>query len=194
MFTWNEVQRDAKGKIVLLYRHQRIFDEGIIKPGAKVLDVGGWGMLAARTIEEGAQCVILDNFSEDQHYPERVCSLPYINGDILWCSELAYWGAGTYDVVACFEMLEHCKDQSLAVRNMHKMLKVGGWLVGTFPIPGAVHAAGEPGISFLSAEELVNLLKLAGFVDILVEPTGSRLKEERPCSLYFKARKKEQNV
>lgn len=189
MFKWDEISRGDDGNIVLLYRHQRIIDEGVVRPGMKVLDVGGWGMLAQRLIEDGCECVILDNFSEDQYFPERVKGLPHINGDITWSSELAYWGAGTYDVVTCFEMLEHCKDQALGVRNMCKMLKSNGTLVGTFPIPGKVHHEGEEGVNFLTEQELYSLLEAAGFTDISIEPTGSIYSGDEPCSLYFKARK-----
>jgi len=189
LFDWDEIKRDSEGRVLLLYRHQRVLDEGIVTPGMKVLDVGGWGVLATRFNEEGIECIIIDNFSEDQYYPERVRSLLYIHGDITQSSELVSWGQGTYDVVTCFEMLEHCKQQAVGVRNMYKMLKPGGTIVGTFPIPGRVHAVDDSDVNFLTEEELRELLEAARFEDILVEPTGSVVKEEEPCSLYFRARK-----
>lgn len=189
MFNWTSINRDDNGIIILLYRHERILTEGIVTQGSSVLDLGGWGILASRLQEEGATCIIMDNFSEDQYFPDRVKSLPHINGDILDTDRLPERGAGTFDVVTCFEMLEHCRDQSLAVKNIYTMLKPVGTLVGTFPIPGGTHPADDPDVKFLTKEELLSIFKEAGFTDILIEPTGSITKEEEPCSLYFRARK-----
>ena len=189
MFNWSEVQKED-GKTILLYRHQRIFDEGIVYGKCKVLDIGGWGVLASRIIEEGSTCVILDNFSEDQYFPSRVKELPHIVGDILDTDKLPLWEAGTYDVVTCFEMLEHCKDQVLGVSNMYKMLKNDGSIVGTFPLPGFCHNLGEDDITFLDRADLKTLLEKSGFSDVTVEPTGSVAKGDEPCSLYFTGKKR----
>lgn len=187
-FEWDKIKRDEDGKIILLYRHQRIIDEGLVLPGMRVLDVGGWGVLAQRLINEGVSCVILDNFSEDQYFPDRVWKLPHMQGDITQLSEPSIWGTD-YDVITCFEMLEHCSNQSLGVKNMYALLKPGGILVGTFPIPGKSHPVDDPSVTFLTGGELRAVLLAAGFNDVLVEPTGSVTKEEEPCSLYFRARK-----
>lgn len=42
MFNWDTIQRREDGKVLLLYRHERIFGEGLIYKGMKVLDLGGW--------------------------------------------------------------------------------------------------------------------------------------------------------
>lgn len=189
MFTWDEIQRREDGKVNLLYRHERIFEEGLVSPGFKVLDIGGWGVLATRIIEEGAQCTILDNFTEDQYYPDRVISLPHIRGDILKADEIDELIPGTYDLITCFEMLEHCVDQPKAVENIYNLLKPTGILVGTFPIPGFCHTEGEPDITFLDVNELNELLSGAGFSSNSVEKTPSVNKGDSVCSLYYKAYK-----
>lgn len=148
------------------------------------------GVLATRLIEEGVDCTVLDSFTEDQYYPERVRSLPHIQGDILWDNTfLSKRGAGTYDLVTCFEMLEHYTDQLKCLQHIYTMLKEGGCLVGTFPIPGMCHAEDDHHVTFLTVAELKDKLISAGFIDVAVEPTGSIIKEEKPCSFYFKARK-----
>lgn len=187
MFEWNKINRDKEGRIELLYRHQRIFDEGLIVENCKVLDVGGWGILAQAIKESGSECTILDNFSEDQCYSERVKGLDHINGDILDTEEAPNWGK--YDVVTCFEMLEHCADQPLAVENIYSMLLVGGVFVGTFPLPGFCHDHGEEDITLLDNQSLRALLEDAKFLDIIVEDTASEKVTGTPCSMYFKARK-----
>jgi SAM-dependent methyltransferase len=183
MFSWDSIQRRPDGKILLLYRHERVFEAGLIRRGSRVLDVGGWGVFASRVIEEGADCLLLDNFSKDQHYAERVRSLPHVVGDIL--DKTLLETLGVFDVVTCFEMLEHCLDQETAVMNKYACLKPGGFFVGTVPLPGVVHAADEPGIKFLDENTLFDLLDRVGFVSILLERTGSVSVVETPCSLYF---------
>jgi len=188
MFTWDSIQRRPDGKILLLYRHERVFDAGLIRRGSRVLDVGGWGVLASRAIEEGADCLLLDNFSKDQYYAERVRSLPHVSGDVLDRKLLDT--LGVFDVVTCFEMLEHCLDQETAVANMYACLKPGGFFVGTVPLPGVVHAADEPGIRFLDEKQLSGLLRHVGFVSISLERTGSVSADAIPCSIYFCAGKR----
>jgi SAM-dependent methyltransferase len=189
MFDWNIIRRNDEGKVVLLYRHQRVLDEGIIVPGMKVLDLGGWGVFSTRLLEEGIECTILDNFSEDQYYPDRVRSLPHIEGDILDEQLISRLLCAPYDVVTCFEMLEHCKDRRQAICNVYALLKTGGSFVGTVPIPGVVHSFSDLSVSFLNSEELHRLLSSMGFIDIFIEPTGSITNDEASCSLYFIARK-----
>jgi len=154
VFNWDKLQYRPDGKIHLLYRHERMFEEGLIKPGYSVLDVGGWGMLSSRLLQEEVSCLIIDIFSEDQYYPERVKQLPHINADITKDSTVASLTITPFDLVTCFEMLEHCHDQVAAINNIHSVLKPGGYLAGTFPIPGKSHAADDPTVTFLSKEEI----------------------------------------
>ena len=188
MFQWDELSKDSSGKTLLLYRHQRVLDEGVVTAGMRVLDVGGWGAFASRLMEEGVDCTIMDNFSEDQYYPERVRSLPHIAGDILDVEMLSQ--LGKFDVVSCFEMLEHCLDQKAAIVNIYDLLVDGGTLVGTFPIPGHSHAVGDPDVNFLTEDELNCLFKECGFVVQSLEPTASIFPGDTPCSFYFKCQKK----
>lgn len=189
MFSWDDISRNEEGKINLLYRHQRIFDEGLVKRDMKALDIGGWGVLASRLLEEGVNCTILDIFSEDQYYPDRVKSLPHVVGDITCLDSCPGVVFESYDLVTCFEMLEHCNDQKAAVNNIYMILKPGGVFVGTFPLPGFCHFEGEPDVNFLNTNELFNLLEDCGFTDVVVEPTPSIDKNDAPCSLYFKGKK-----
>lgn len=186
VFYWNHVQRQTNGRLLLLHRHQRVFDEGIVRPGHNVLDIGGWGVFAQAVIEHGAHCTILDAFTADQHYPERVRGLPHVVGD---ARESRHFSGALFDTVACFETLEHCGNATAVVANAFYWLRPGGMLVGTVPIPGRVHAVDEPGIEFLSTEQLRNLLARTGFQIERIEPTGSMNVNDKPCSIYFVGRK-----
>ena len=186
-FRWDQIQYRDDGKILLLYRHERLFSEGIIKPGLKVLDVGGWGVLSQRIEQEGSECLILDLFTDDQYFSERVRSQRFVQGNVLDTSLVG--SLGEFDVVTCFEMLEHCNDQSLAVKNINSVLKAGGIFAGTVPLPGKCHHEGEEGINFLSSAQLKSLLLGAGFSVDMVEETASVNIDDEPCSLYFVGRK-----
>jgi 2-polyprenyl-3-methyl-5-hydroxy-6-metoxy-1,4-benzoquinol methylase len=186
-FSWDKIERRPDGKIELLYRHERIFAELFISRVRQSLDVGGWGMLAARLLEEGIDCTILDKFTSDQYYADRVRSLPHKVGDV---RDATCFAVGSFDMVTCFECLEHVGGITDALASMFAWLRPEGHIIGTVPIPGQTHAADEPGIEFTSDEELTELLLTTGFVDVFTEPTPSvGLSDENPASIYFRGRK-----
>ncbi len=188
MFNWDTVQYRADGKVLLLYRHERIFDEGLVKPGMNCADIGGWGHLSERIRQEGADCTILDKFTEDQYFPERVRKEVHAVFDVCGHDYLPY--IQFFDLVTCFEVLEHVDNQPVAIKNMYDMLKPGGYLAGTFPVPGGTHPADDPHVHFITQEELKQLMSDAGFVDIITELTPSVNKYDSHCpSFYFKGRK-----
>lgn len=185
-FRWDEIQRHPDGRILLLYRHQRAFDEGWICADLDVLDLGGWGVLAQAAIEAGARCTILDLFTRDQYYPDRVRALPHKEGD---ARDHRHFDANRFDTVTCFEMLEHCGDADAVLQNAHNWLRPGGVIVGTVPVPGFCHDADQPDVEFLSASELTQRLIRAGFTVTRVEPTASVVAKGPPCCTYFVGRK-----
>ncbi len=186
-FRWDEIQYRPDGKVLLLWRHERIFDEGLTSPGGLALDIGGWGHLASRIEQEGMHCIIVDTFGEDQYFPDRVRSMRYVHGDIL--SDL--FDAEDYMLITCFEMLEHCIDQRKAIHLVHKYLKPYGWFVGSIPIEGFCHFKDEKDVIIMDEETITKYLEEAGFANILVEPTPSINKDDKVCpSLYFKAMKR----
>jgi SAM-dependent methyltransferase len=186
MFRWDLIQYRPDGKVLLLWRHERLFEEGLIKKGTEVCDVGGWGHLSERIMQEGGTCLILDKFTEDQYYPERVMSLPHVRMDI--CKPIK--GLSLFDVVTCFEVLEHVDNQEQAIKNMYALLKPGGWVAGTVPIPGGTHPADDPHVHFIDEHQLRLFLEAAGFRNITIESTPSINKEDTfHPSLYYKGQK-----
>lgn len=188
-FKWDEVQYKEDGKVLLLWRHERIFQEGLVKPGMFCCDVGGWGHLTERMRQEGCTTLIWDKFTAEQSYPDRVRNETYIEADI--CNSVtALHYHHSFDLVTCFEVLEHVgsgDDQFSAICNAATILKNGGWFVGTFPIPGKVHMKDDPSVTnWLDDDELQYMLDLAGFSNITIEPTGSITRNEEPSSWYFK--------
>ena len=186
-FDWSKEQRRPDGKLLLLYRHERLFAEPWMAAVVDVLDVGGWGMLAKRLLEEGKRATILDLFTGDQYYADRVRALPHKAGSVCDPSNFA---PASFDLVTCFETLEHCGNIPAALASAFLWLRPGGVFAGTVPIPGFAHHAGEPDTEFVTAAELARLLAVAGFVVEAVTPTPSvGLPDEPDCSLYFVAKK-----
>lgn len=189
VFNWDKLQYRDDGKVLLLWRHERLFEEGLIRRGTGVLDVGGWGHLSERILQEGGYCLILDKFTEDQYYPDRVRSLPHVVGDICDSRVVQVLGA-EYDLVTCFEVLEHVEDQQGAIYNMWALIKDNGWIAGTVPVPGGTHPADDPTVHFINSSTLRYFLEKAGFRNILIESTAS-INQDDPVhpSLYFKGQK-----
>lgn len=191
-FSWDKVQYRPDGKVLLLWRYERIFQEGLVKSGMFCCDVGGWGHLTERMRQEGCTTTIWDKFTTEQAYPERVRNEPHLEGDILdWLKSDTK--KNTFDLVTCFEVLEHVgnyEQQFDAIVNMNTILKHDGWLVGTFPIPNKVHMVDDPTVTnWLDARMIGDLLFHAGFSKIFIVPTGSITEEEDPSSWYFKGQK-----
>lgn len=186
-FNWDNVQYKEDGKVLLLYRHERIFEEGLVKPGMSIADVGGWGHLSERIRQEGSTCLIMDKFTNDQYYPARVKMEPHIEIDICAPVETFKKYENSFDLVTCFEVLEHVEDQERAIKNIYHILKYNGYIAGTVPIPGYSHKVDEVDIEFIDTETLSRYLKNAGFCNVVIEPTPSINKEDpdKP-SLYFK--------
>lgn len=196
-FNWNKVQYREDGKVLLLYRHERIFSEGLIRPGMFCCDVGGWGHLTERIRQEGCETIILDKFTEEQYYSERVKNETYIEGDI--CDSIfTEQYVNSFDLVTCFEVLEHVGsnlEQMFAFENMYKMLKPNGNLRGTFPIPNKVHMKNDPTVtSWMDQNTIVRFMQGVGFININIEETGSITKDEEPSSWYFKGAKRTSEI
>ena len=185
---WGVDEYEPNDKLIILYRFKRIIDEGIVKPLDRVLDVGGWGKLEKRLTQEGC---LVDVINIDREECDRIrsrygSSFIIINDDIRTAGIVD----DKYDVICCFETLEHIlEDRKLAIKQMFRVLVPGGKFVGTIPIPGRVHPVDDPTVDFISPEELRSILEEYA-VDIRIEPTGSIKPQDTPGSWFFVATKK----
>lgn len=186
-FDWTHVKRHSDGRVLLLYRHQRIFDEGLVKRGSRALDVGGWGVLATAIEEAGVECTIFDADTDDQAYSARMRAHRHVIGDVTTYDDPSW--AGRFDLITCFETLEHVGNAEAAVANMASWLTPDGVFVGTVPKPGVIHYEGEPGVTIVYPDQLRNYLVRGGLEVESIELTGSRLSTDPPGGWYFRARK-----
>jgi len=178
-WSWERDDFDEKGKLILLYRHQRFLDEGYI--GKFVLDIGGWGKMAFRLAQEGCEVVLLDltlNGHHNFNKFESICAdahfLPFQNE--------------SFNTVHSSETLEHVKSAEQVCEEVFRVLKTGGIYCGTVPIPNMTHKLGEEGIRFFSQSELKELL--SEYWIKRIEPTPSiKPVGELCCSIMFVAEK-----
>jgi len=187
---WGQQDYEPDGKLVVLYRFKRILDEGVVIPGDRVLDVGGWGKLEYRLTQEGC---FVDLINIDPDECRRVKDL-YGTSFIVMNEDIRTYGLpeDKYDVVTCFETLEHiCEGRDVAIEKIFKTLRPGGRFVGTIPIPGRCHPVGDPTVVFILPDELKDILSKYA-TDIKIEPTGSISPDELPCSWYFVATKRKE--
>lgn len=185
MFSWEINDFDEKGKLILLYRHQRIIDENIVKKGDRVLDIGGWGKLEYRLYQEGCETCSI-NIDNNMCKSLRIKYGTYFNiirGDTI---SLPFKDK-SFDTITCFEVFEHLKPckRSEIVKEISRVLRHRGNFVGTIPIPGCCHPIDDSTVDFMTPEEFA--ISISEYFDnINIEPTGSAKKEDGASSWYFK--------
>jgi SAM-dependent methyltransferase len=75
----------------------------------------------------------------------------------------------TFDAVLCTEVLEHVRDVSATLAELHRLLRPGGQLALTVPFVGPLHE--EPyDFRRLTSHGLMAILEDAGFTEIEVMP------------------------
>lgn len=110
--------------------------------GKRVLDAGcgsGWG--SRLLVEAGASQVVgidIDPDAIDQSR-SRTSEAEFIEADL---QQLPF-EADSFDVIVCFETLEHTHDASVALDNLVRVLADDGYLFVSSPNPG-VYPAGNP--------------------------------------------------
>jgi 2-polyprenyl-3-methyl-5-hydroxy-6-metoxy-1,4-benzoquinol methylase len=114
--------------------------------GLKIMDVGcGAGVLSLAMSHLGADVTAVDRFSEytdesDNQMGSEGEIVPRLEraGIVVKQCDVAQTGLpgapGSFDVVTCFAMIEHLHESPASfLAEMHRMLKVGGYLVITTP-------------------------------------------------------------
>ncbi len=100
------------------------------KKGGRLLDVGcGNGFFLAFAFERGWDCYGLDNspgaiLAARQKLSDRVTLTTLMD---------AYYPSDSFDVVSLFEVLEHLPNPMDHLREIHRILKPGGWVCVSVP-------------------------------------------------------------
>ena len=99
----------------------------VVLSGLRVLDVGcGGGMLSEALAERGASVLGIDLAESALQAAEAHRAGQAVEYRLESSRETAARGE-VFDVVTCMEMLEHVADPAAVLRDIHALLKPGGW-------------------------------------------------------------------
>ena len=99
----------------------------VVLSGLRVLDVGcGGGILSEALAERGASVLGIDLAESALQAAEAHRAGQAVECRLESSRETAARGE-VFDVVTCMEMLEHVADPAAVLRDIHALLKPGGW-------------------------------------------------------------------
>ena len=99
----------------------------VVLSGLRVLDVGcGGGILSEALAERGASVLGIDLAESALQAAEAHRAGQAVEYRLESSREVAARGE-VFDVVTCMEMLEHVADPAAVLRDIHALLKPGGW-------------------------------------------------------------------
>lgn len=177
-FSWAYETYEKNGKMKILYRHEFVLAK--LSSNSKILDVGGWGRFASRLVQEGHSVTLLNKNTYDIRFKDSKVTYRY--GDI--CNPPLDKKV-LFDYINCSETLEHIENKELALEQMYGLLKEGGVLFGTVPMPGKYdHFTNAPNSKF-SHDRLKQLLTDAKFKHIKVLDMPSMKKENETTVFWF---------
>ena len=184
----------------------------VVLSGLRVLDVGcGGGILSEALAERGASVLGIDLAESALQAAEAHRAGQAVEYRLESSRETAARGE-VFDVVTCMEMLEHVADPAAVLRDIHALLKPGGWaffstINRTFKARlGAVYAAeyllhlvpqGTHQYDwFIKPEELSRMAERAGLapvafcgMDYLPLRQSARLSRNLDINYLFAARR-----
>lgn len=95
-----------------------------VKPGDKVLDVGGHAGAFSQLMPDGAECVVIDPYAAEYQFSGVLRET---------AAEHAAKFPGHYDVVSAFHVLEHVENPWEFARELMECLRPGGVLLFATP-------------------------------------------------------------
>lgn len=124
---------DPKGEMGTLHTinplRTKFIMEKLTTPNPRILDVGcGGGILSEALAKAGAQVTGLDLSEASLHVAKQHAQSQRLEIDYRYESvqDVANAQAGTFDVVACMEMLEHVPEPAKVIAACMQALKPGG--------------------------------------------------------------------
>jgi hypothetical protein len=105
---------------------RRVFIEKYLKPTDSICDIGNQG----KDIPELASYKLITLDITDSTGPDVVADITKFNSHI---------PNESYDALMCTEVLEHVVDPFAAIRELRRIIKVGGYILFTTPLNARIH-------------------------------------------------------
>ncbi|WP_244476403.1 methyltransferase domain-containing protein [Methylobacterium sp. Leaf88] len=108
-----------------------------VRPGDRVLDAAcgfGYGSYVIKSIVQDTKITAIDNSDSSIQYGQSNFSsvdVCFASGNLPECLEA--FGNNSFDVIACFETLEHVQNPIALLKEFHRLLTPGGRLVVSVP-------------------------------------------------------------
>ncbi len=99
------------------------------KKGAKILNVGAALGASTLMLQEFGEVTSLEYDKSCCEFVKAELGMEFINGSI---TELPF-ADGQFDLVCAFDVVEHVQDDLLAVTELHRVCKPGGYVFTTVP-------------------------------------------------------------
>jgi len=96
---------------------------------------------------------------------------PYAKGDVSWDGVRMPFKDSSFDSAMATEVLEHCPEPIVTLREIHRVLKPGGLFFFTVPFVWPLHDAPNDEFRY-TPWSLDRLLRQAGFSHVHLWPTG----------------------
>jgi ubiquinone/menaquinone biosynthesis C-methylase UbiE len=131
-YDWVDVADNLRGPEALFHRNRaravRRMISRHVAPGARILDAGCGTGLNLRSMPPGSIGIDI-NPRNVAVVSRRLPHHEVVLGDV---EEMPFADA-SFDAVACTEVLEHVPNPARALREVHRVLRPGGSLIGSVP-------------------------------------------------------------
>lgn len=126
----------------------------------EVLEIGcGYGLLSRELVLRGCKLTAIDYSQEAIEVAKK------IPGEFVQCDFYSFAPKKQFDCIICTEVLEHLKDDELALEKIYSWLEPGGELILTVPICKLTTSFKEKSwhLRHYKTEKLIKLLERIGF-------------------------------
>lgn len=137
--------------------------------GESILDAGcGTGHTTLELLNEGYEVTAIDLSQELVDFTQRIIKENNYKGDVrvLDLTNAKVLGENKFDTIVCLDVLEHIRDDELALNNLYYILKKDGHLIVSVPALRFLYGIRDKKIGHYrrySRDELIEKLKASGF-------------------------------
>lgn len=139
-----------------------------LKQRAKIFEIGSAvGSMAQLLYERGHDVTGSDISDLMVKTANVLCHpIPFVHCDV----QRSIPGTKRYDAVMGFEVLEHVQDLPVALTNIRKSLKHGGYFIGTSPYPYKKNYLDRTHVNVMYPKDWKRMFMSAGFRTVRITP------------------------